>query len=53
MELSLKDRTELYNEAKTQAQYSDWALTLLRAMNPKKMSQSDIDLCEDILNGVR
>lgn len=50
-EQSSKDCTQLYNKAVKKAGSNSFVLSLLRAINPKKMSTTDIELCEDIIRG--
>lgn len=50
-ELSCKNRTELWQRAKIRARNDEYLLTLIKAINPKKMSMADVDLCEMVLEG--
>jgi len=50
-EQSLRNAQGLHAKAKAKAEQerNEYVLTLLNGMNPKKMSVSDVDMCNDIL----
>lgn len=50
-ELTSRDCTELYKKAVARATKDgdDYVLTLLKGINPKRMTRADIDMCDDIL----
>ena len=51
-EHNLTDCSGLWERARNKAQKTNngWQGVILDAMNPRKMSQSDIDICETILD---